>query len=91
MLHAARRIKSCVGILSSQALGPVRDRVRNPAASSQEWQRNDNPFSSAWRPVRGVCVSVQAQGDLRVRGIENQLAKDEVGQPQCASLRQAIP
>ena len=38
-------------------------KVQNPAASSQEWQRDDNPFSSAGTPVR-VRVSVQAQGDL---------------------------
>ena len=46
---------------------PVRDRVQSSPSSSQEWQRDENPLSSAGRPVRGVCVceSVQAQGDLR--------------------------
>ena len=35
---------------------PARDRVQNPATNSQEWHRDDNPFSSIGKPVRsGVC------------------------------------
>ena len=43
---------------------PCGTEARTPATSAQEWQSDDNPFSSSGRPVRGVCVGVQAQVDL---------------------------
>ena len=61
----------------------VRDRVQNPAASSQEWLRDDNPFSSVGRPVREMSERSSAGRLVRT--------KDEVGLPQHANLQQSIP
>ena len=55
----------------------VRDRVQNPAASSQEWQRDDSPFSSFGRPVRGGVCERSSTRRL-VRGIENLFASENL-------------
>ena len=62
VLHTARRIKSWVKILFSQAQGNLWDRVQNSAMNSRERQRDDNPCSTSTGGE--VCVSVQAQGNL---------------------------
>ena len=54
----------------------VRDRVQNPTASSQEWQRDDNPFSCAGRLVR--VMGERSSAGRPVRGIQNQLARTKL-------------
>ena len=62
--------------------------VKNPTVSSQGWQRNDNPCSSAGKPVREMSQRSSA-GET---GGENwePTYKDEVGPPQSSSLWQSI-
>ena len=55
----------------------MRDRVLNPAANSQEWPRDDNPFSSIGKTVRSV-VCVRSSTRKLVRGTENQLARKKL-------------
>ena len=57
MLHTAPEIKSCVGILFSFAQGNLaRDRVRNRATNSQEWQKDDNPLPGTGETCAEWCV-----------------------------------
>ena len=53
--HTARRVTGWVGMPISQEL---KDRCgtesENPTASSQEWQRDDHPFSSTGKRVHGI-------------------------------------
>ena len=62
-------IKDWVGTLCSRAL---RHRCgtesENPTVCSQEWHRDDNPFSSAGRPVREM--SERSSAGIPVRGIQ---------------------
>ena len=68
---------------STGALG--RDRVQNPATSSQVWQKDDNPCQGTRRLVRsGVCERSGSIGKL-VQGV-NQLARTT----QYADLRQSV-
>ena len=65
----------------------LRDRVQNTTASSQEWQRVDNPLSSAG-DVREMSERSSA-GETGARDPEP-TCKDEVGPPQSLNLRQSI-
>ena len=41
-----------------------RNRVQNTALSSQEWQRDDNPFSCAGKPMRGIQNQLTQSSNL---------------------------
>ena len=51
----------------------ARDKVENPTATSQEWRRDDNPFSCTVKSVREInqCSSMVKP----VRGIQNLLTR----------------
>ena len=49
------------------------DRVQNPTGSSQEWQRDDYPFSSAGKPVREK--GQRSSAEKPVHGTQNQLTR----------------
>ena len=51
----------------------VRDKVENPTATSQEWRRDDNPFSCTVKSVREIN---QGSSMVKpVRGIQNLLTR----------------
>ena len=51
-------------------------RSKTQQRGSQEWQRDDNPFSSAGRPVREM--SQRSSAGKPVRGIQNQLTRTKL-------------
>ena len=52
------------------------ERVQNPTVRSQGWQKNDNPCSSAGKPVREM--SQRSSAGKPVRGIQNQLTRTKL-------------